>query len=105
MPFAFSPGQEFRAPRGRVWWGGMVFAGGGHRACGRNVFRILRVTAGKENGQTREQNREPGRHGRTTKFGHDEANFAGSDGKAKCPGGEIEYRKRNAVSPARRPAV
>src|SRR5437667_6668735 len=75
---------------GAVWFLHVVGAGRG----GRNVFRILRITAGKENGQTREQNREPRRHGRTTKFGHDEANFAGSDGKAKRPGGEIANTAR-----------
>src|SRR5437879_8600239 len=38
---------------GAVWLMQVVGAGRG----GRNVFRILRITAGKENGQTREQNR------------------------------------------------
>jgi len=55
-PFAFSPGREFRAPRGRVSWGYMVFlqlVGVGRD--GHNAFRILRIAAGKKNGHTRKQ--------------------------------------------------
>jgi len=54
--------------RGAVWFLQVVGLGRG----GRNAFRILRITAGKENGQTWEQSREPLRHGGSAKFGHDE---------------------------------
>src|SRR5207245_6779141 len=53
---------------GAVWFLQVVGLGRG----GRNAFRILRITTGKENGQTREQSREPRRHGGSAKFGHDE---------------------------------
>jgi len=47
--------------RGAIWFLQLVGVG----RDGHNAFRILRIAAGKKNGHTRKQSREPRRHGWT----------------------------------------